>query len=90
MTPAGEISPLASFGGTNGSGALFGLVQGKDGGFYGTSEFGGAYRCGTVYCVTTNGVLTTLASFNGTNGALVRGMTQAWDGNLYGMNAHVP
>jgi uncharacterized repeat protein (TIGR03803 family) len=35
--------------------------------------------------VTAGGVLTTLAFFNGTNGADTRGMTQASDGNFYGM-----
>src|SRR4051812_39672114 len=44
-----------------------GLVQGLDGAFYGTSETGGADNAGTVFRVTTNGLLTTLVSFNRTN-----------------------
>jgi uncharacterized repeat protein (TIGR03803 family) len=44
------------------------LVEGKDGKFYGTTAGGGRYGFGTVYQVTTNGVLTTLADFDGTNG----------------------
>ncbi len=43
------------------------LVEGKDGKFYGTTAGGGRYGFGTVFQVTTNGVLTTLANFDGTN-----------------------
>jgi uncharacterized repeat protein (TIGR03803 family) len=88
ITPAGAVTTLLSFNGTNGAGSFFGLVRGADGSFYGTSDSGGACRCGTVYRVTTSGMLTTLASFNGTNGACPRGMTQASDGNFYGMTAN--
>jgi uncharacterized repeat protein (TIGR03803 family) len=38
-------------------------VQGSDGNSYGTTEYGGANSRGTVFQVTTNGVLTTLVSF---------------------------
>ena len=85
MALNGTLAILASFGGTNGWGPHAGLVRGADGNLYGTSDGGGPYWCGTVYRVTAGGVLTTLASFNGTNGATPRGMTQATDGNFYGM-----
>ena len=40
---------------------------------------------GTVFKVTTNGTLTTLVSFNGTNGAYPHaGLTLGNDGNFYG------
>jgi uncharacterized repeat protein (TIGR03803 family) len=45
------------------------LVQGANGNFYGTTGYGGASGQGTVFQVTTNGTLTTLVSFNGTNGS---------------------
>ena len=68
-----------------------GLVQGRDGNFYGTTYQGGItnasafYGWGTVFQVATNGTLTTLFSFNGTNGgnpyaSLVLGS----DGDFYG------
>ena len=87
MTPAGALTNLLSFNGTNGNGSFFGLVQGADGNLYGTSDGGGSSGCGTVYRVAADGVLTTLASFSGTNGDHVRGMIQAADGNFYGMTA---
>src|SRR5687767_7978851 len=51
------------------------LVQGSDGNFYGISTYGGSRAeidagggAGTVFKVATNGVLTTLVSFTGSNG----------------------
>ncbi len=42
------------------------LTLGRDGAFYGTTSGGGAYRTGgTVFRFTTDGVLTTLYSFDG-------------------------
>ena len=71
--------------GTNGP-----LVQGGDGNFYGTTSVGGVYGTtsvgsggGTVFKVTTNGVLTTLADFNQGWGGLVLGH----DGNFYGIGS---
>ncbi|MCX6927535.1 MAG: hypothetical protein NT154_30660, partial [Verrucomicrobia bacterium] len=64
------------------------LVQGSDGNLYGTTEFGGANGRGTVFRVTTNGVLTTLNSFNGTNGSHpAASLVQGTDGNFYGTTA---
>ena len=45
------------------------MTLGPDGNFYGTTAFGGLYSNGTVFQMTTNGTLTTLVNFNGTNGA---------------------
>jgi uncharacterized repeat protein (TIGR03803 family) len=39
------------------------LVQATDGNFYGTTGSGGATNYGTVFSVTSSGVLTTLYSF---------------------------
>ena len=62
-----------------------GLVRGTDGNFYGTTEFGGTNDSGTVFSVTTNGTLTTLVSFDGTNGSEpVGALVQGADGYLYG------
>lgn len=75
------------------------LVQGIDGDFYGTTEFGGEYDNrrvgnenvgnGTFFKVTTNGFVKTLASFNGLNGAHpVGALVQTSDGTFYGVTLH--
>ena len=69
MTPAGVLTTLVSFNGANGNNPQGGLVQGNDGSFYGTTEYGGANGLGTVFQVTTNGTLTTLVSFGGQTNA---------------------
>ena len=86
----GALTMLASFNGTNGANPMAGLVQGSDGSLYGTTENGGTNDVpsggdGTIFKVTTNGVLTRLVSFAVTNGANpVSGLAFADDGNLYG------
>ena len=95
ITTNGVFTTLYSFsGGDDGYLPFAGLVQGNDGNFYGTTCFGGTYGTGvagdglgygTVFTITTNGTLTTLASFNGTNGAApLAGLIQGTDGNFYG------
>ncbi|MGA3182535.1 MAG: choice-of-anchor tandem repeat GloVer-containing protein, partial [Verrucomicrobiota bacterium] len=81
--------PFYSFGGPNGANPYGGLVQGNDGSLYGTTTSGSTpdspYGLGTVFKITTNGVLTTLAVFNGTNGAIPEAsLVQGTDGNFYG------
>jgi uncharacterized repeat protein (TIGR03803 family) len=87
----GTLTPLVSFGNTNGANPQAGLLPGADGNFYGTTWSGGAYTndtgvgYGTVFEVTTNGMLTTLVSFDSTNGAFPEaGLVQGRDGNFYG------
>jgi uncharacterized repeat protein (TIGR03803 family) len=66
-----------------------GLVQGSNGNFYGTTEYGGASGNGTVFQMTSAGVLTTLVSFSGTNGSYpVAPLVQGSDGNFYGTTAY--
>ena len=46
---------------------------------------GGSSGYGTVFKVTTNGTLTTLVAFNGSNGAYpYAALTLGKDGNFYG------
>jgi uncharacterized repeat protein (TIGR03803 family) len=86
MTPAGALTTLFSFSNTNGANPLGGLILGKDGFFYGTTGFGGTnLGFGTVFKISTNGDLTTLFNFHGTDGEepsfrLIFGN----DGKLYG------
>jgi uncharacterized repeat protein (TIGR03803 family) len=61
-----------------------GLVQATDGNFYGTTQGGGPYYCGTVFKMTPAGALTTLHSFDCSDGSNpVAGLVQATDGNFY-------
>jgi uncharacterized repeat protein (TIGR03803 family) len=94
MTTNGEIKVLVSFGAyevddcvylPDGGNPRARLTRGRDGLLYGTTSTGGAYGAGTVFSVSTNGVLKTLASFE--NGFLkVAGvpLVLGSDGCLYG------
>jgi uncharacterized repeat protein (TIGR03803 family) len=77
---------LASFDGTDGAYPYLGtLVQGTDGNFYGTTSGGGANNAGTVFKITPSGTLTTLHSFDSTDGANPDGgLFLAANGVLYG------
>jgi uncharacterized repeat protein (TIGR03803 family) len=96
ITTNGTFTFLISFAGTNGSVPAGGLVQGTDGSLYGTTGWGGATfsgpvlsGTGTVFRITTNGILTTLYSFTGGNDgrAPQARLIQAKDGYLYGTTA---
>lgn len=87
------FTSLYSFsGGTNGGNPEAALVQGSDGNFYGTTLYGGTASGvsipgpGTVFKISTNGVLTSLYSFyGGFNSANPQaGLVQGSDGNFYG------
>jgi uncharacterized repeat protein (TIGR03803 family) len=72
-------------GAPEGDGPFSELVQGSDGNFYGVTAHGGKFDLGTVFKITTNGTLTSLASFDGTNGAVPWvGLAKRNDGNFYG------
>jgi len=61
-----------------------GLTKGMDGKLYGTTQ-SGAPLYGTIFSLTTNGVLTNFVAFAYTNGeAPQAALTQTADGNLYG------
>ena len=62
-----------------------GLVQATNQNFYGTTNGGGANNLGTVFNMTPGGGLTTLHSFDGTDGELPNGrLVQATNGVFYG------
>jgi len=90
ITPSGKLTTLYNFcsfsGCPDGYNPQAGVVLGADGNFYGTTTLGGANGVGSVFKITPAGTLTTLASFNGANGANpdFGTLIQASDGNLYG------
>src|SRR3984957_3570787 len=98
VSPEGNVTTIYSFCPAmpcpDGSAPYAGLLQASDGNFYGTTFEGGQGRncgggCGTVFRVTTAGVLTTLYKFcQQTNcadgGAPMSGLVQGVDGNMYG------
>ncbi len=89
---AQTFTTLYSFNCTDGfSYSYAGLVQATDGNLYGTTPYCGSSspEYGTVFKITTSGMLTTLDSFDGTDGYRPQaGLVQATDGNLYGTTAY--
>jgi uncharacterized repeat protein (TIGR03803 family) len=88
MTPSGTLTTLHSFnGGSDGVATVAGVIQATDGNLYGTT-WGDAYQNlneGTVFKITLSGTLTTVHSFQTTDGANPQsGLVQATDGDLYG------
>ena len=86
---AQTFTTLASFNSTNGSAPGQVLIQGLDGDFYGTAEYGGANGGGTIFKITATGKLTTIYSFcsqlNCADGKFPLGsLLLANDGSLYG------
>jgi uncharacterized repeat protein (TIGR03803 family) len=87
VTPTGTETVLYSFaGGTDAANPYAGVIQGRDGNFYGTTYDGGATGHGTVYKITPSGIETVLYSFaGGSDGANPQaGVIQGSDGNFYG------
>ena len=99
ITPAGALTTLYNFCSlhkcADGDGPSAGLAEGTDGNFYGTTIEGGSGGCsstsfcGTVFKVTPGGVLTTLHSFDVTDGSTPQGsLVQSTDGRLYGTTSN--
>ena len=82
----GTPTVLYSFSGPDGSHPTGALIADAQGNLYGTTAAGGALGFGTIFKFTpSSGMLTTLHSFTGTDGADPEtGVTLAPDGFLYG------
>ena len=87
------FTTLGNFDNNNGSVPQTTLIQGLDGNFYGTAEFGGVRHCrlgcGTIFRITPEGVMTLLHAFCIQDGCPdgsypMAGLVQATDGNFYG------
>jgi uncharacterized repeat protein (TIGR03803 family) len=93
ITPAGVLTTLYSFCATgppcNDGFSPNALILGTDGNFYGTTQSYGANNGGTVFRITSAGVLTTLYSFcaqtNCADGSTPRAtLAEGSDGSFYG------
>jgi uncharacterized repeat protein (TIGR03803 family) len=86
ITPSSSFTTLYSFfEGTDGRMPFAGLIQATDRDFYGTTWGGGVNDDGTVFKITSAGVLTTLHRFIGTQGDQPRAaLIQATSGDFYG------
>jgi uncharacterized repeat protein (TIGR03803 family) len=90
VTPAGAETVLYSFAGGTADGASpQGVIQGKDGNFYGATSAGGTggcdFGCGVAFKITPAGVESVLYSFSGgMDGGGPNGLVQGSDGNFYG------
>ncbi len=93
LTPAGALTTIYNFTNVNASEAntdgarpYAGLVQGTDSNLYGTTLYGGTDGYGTIFKITSAGVLTTLYSFTGPDGAHpYAGLISDGAGTLYGV-----
>jgi uncharacterized repeat protein (TIGR03803 family) len=96
ITPTGVLTTLHSFAGVDGRLPYAALVQGTDGKFYGTTQKGGTGSactdgegCGTVFSITSYGMLATLYNFctqsNCTDGKYpLAALVQDTNGSFYG------
>ena len=96
ITPSGALTTLYTFcsqsGCADGETPTAGLIQATDGDFYGTTFLGGITNfscefgtCGTVFKITPGGGLTTLYSFDFSDGANPEGaLLQDTNGTFYG------
>jgi uncharacterized repeat protein (TIGR03803 family) len=86
ITTNGVLTTLFQFGGADGlHSPLGGVVPGNNNTLFGTTYGGGTQNYGAVFQLTTNGLLTTLLSFAGTNGAdCYAGVIRSAGGNFYG------
>jgi uncharacterized repeat protein (TIGR03803 family) len=90
MTLSGSVTTLYTFSmynGTNGSVPEAPVIQGQDGNLYGTTQEGGGI--GSIFSMTTNGLLNYSVVLEETNGANVQhGLVQGMDGNFYGITVN--
>lgn len=80
------LTTLATFNGTNGKNPYGGLIADAAGNLFGTTQYGASNGKGTVFKISAaTNALTTLVTFNGTNGDYsIAGLTADAAGNLYG------
>ncbi|MEO6803593.1 MAG: choice-of-anchor tandem repeat GloVer-containing protein [Granulicella sp.] len=100
ITPAGVVTVLHTFevdessGLNTEGGSPTPLVEGADGALYGTCTVGGSGGIGTIFRITTDGILTVLFTFApnssgwDVNGAQPGALALGNDGNFYGVTGY--
>ena len=85
MTTGGSVSILHAFAGgaSDGAESAGGLVLAPNGLFYGTTAKGGSANFGTIFSMTSGGVVTVLHTFTGTNGVWPSGLLRTPDNKFY-------
>ena len=82
---AQTFASLLDFAGSNGAGSSASLLQAEDGKLYGSTGVGGADSVGTIFKVSTRGVLRSIHGFDVTDGAYpAASLAQANNGAFYG------
>lgn len=88
MTPAGALTTLHLFAGTDGAAPESRLIQATDWNLYGTTQLGGLNGLGTIFRIATSGTFTTLHHFDSTEGyEPIASLMQATNGGFYGTAA---
>jgi uncharacterized repeat protein (TIGR03803 family) len=87
IDPSGVETQLHLFEWTDGvyPGPSAGLVLATDGNFYGTTWYGGANNDGILFRLSPEGALTTVHTFDNTDGAQPYALIQATSGIFYGV-----
>jgi uncharacterized repeat protein (TIGR03803 family) len=82
----GTYAQLHAFQGLDGRLPASTILRGSDGVYYGTTSVGGAHNAGTIFRMTSDGVVTRMYSFDSfLNGAgPMDGLVEGQDGRLYG------
>jgi uncharacterized repeat protein (TIGR03803 family) len=81
ITPAGAMTTLYSFTGTDDGGNPSKVTRGADGNLYGIASYP---SIGTVFKLTSAGVRSTVYRFEGNNGTGPSQLLSSTDGNIYG------
>jgi len=89
VTPSGMVTPLGTLDGISaweGQSGPSALIEASNGDLYGVAD-GGLFDAGVIFRLSKSGDISTLVSFNGTNGASPRVLLQGEDLNFYGVTA---
>jgi uncharacterized repeat protein (TIGR03803 family) len=79
-----SLTTLVHFDGTNGNMPQNGLIEGRDGSFYGFLSEGGWFDLGTAYKMSPDGRCVILTTFDGEHGGHPSSLLLGIDGNFYG------
>ncbi len=88
ITPSGTFTTLHRFAVSDGAGPIGPLVEGTDGYFYGTTQFGGTHGVGTIFRISSSGNFATLFNADDTHGRWPFEPIQGTDGNFYGVASY--